>query len=327
MASRRSSPVLVNSMNQPERLPVLAFIAACLGVFFVLYLILGGEDSAIGVEVETSDELLVDDDFLDEEDTPIYKQRRSTRSTPRVNNSFSSSFEAPSINTVETPKREIKEWPKWVKRHMRKNKKLSIEQRKAILRKRLKTQGFKNQKYINLRVLDLDRRSFDSARSEAEMLIESGNIDQALKLLQEELDATQEENLLVRSEILSLKMKIAMSHGYATLANNILHQQVRLIKEINSIKKNTILVNNPNARAIMENTDKELNEYEKRKEASKNVLNGLKENNELIKVMKDSIKKSLVSYMYNNSDIPAEEIQAHFKTFEKRIEKGWANPK
>ena len=316
-------------MNQPERLPVLAFIAACVSVFFVLYLILGGEDSAIGVKVETSDELLVDDDFLDEDYTPVYKQRRPSRSTPQVSNSFASSFEASTIHTPETPKREIKEWPKWVKRHMRKNKKLSLEQKKAYLRKRLKAKGFKNQQYINLRVLNLDRRSFDSSRRQAEMLIDSGNIDQALKLLQEELDGTQEENLLVRSEILSLKMKIAMSYGYATLANNILHQQVRLVREINSIKKNTILINNPNARAIMENTDKEIEEYEKRKEASKDVLNEFKDNSTLIEVMKDSIKKNLVSYMYNNSDIdiPADELKAHFKEFEKRIKSGWANPK
>ena len=51
-------------MDQPERLPVIAFIIACLSVFFVLYLILGGEDSAIGVKVETSDEILLEDEFL-----------------------------------------------------------------------------------------------------------------------------------------------------------------------------------------------------------------------------------------------------------------------
>ena len=96
------------------------------GVFFVLYLILG-EDTAIGVKVETSDEILLDDELLDEDDTPVYRQRRPISSTPPVNNGFSLSVETPRIDTVETTKRQIKEWPDWIKRHRRKNKTQSIE--------------------------------------------------------------------------------------------------------------------------------------------------------------------------------------------------------
>ena len=64
---------------------------------------------------------------------------------------------------------------------MRKNKTQSLEQKKAKLRVRLKAKGFRNQKYLDLRALDLQRKGLNSALSRAERMIESGNIEQALK--------------------------------------------------------------------------------------------------------------------------------------------------
>lgn len=315
-------------MDQPERLPVIAFIIACLGVFFVLYLILGGEDSAIGVKVEISDEVLTDDDLLDEDDTPIYRPRRTVSTTPRFNSGFSSSSEAPEPNAFVSPKREIKQWPDWIKRHMRKNKTQSLEQKKAKLRVRLKAKGFRNQRYLDLRALDLERKGFNSALSRVERMIESGNIEQALRILQDELDSTEEKNLLVRSEIVALQMQIAMENGYSSLAEDYLHQQMRLSRQINEIKKNTILINNPNARAMMENTDRLLEIYDQSKESFPLIFNSLKENNGFLPGMKDVIKKSMVGSMYgNNNNMSADEMRSHFKEFEKRVEKGWANPK
>ena len=314
-------------MDQPERLPVIAFIIACLSVFFVLYLILGGEDTAIGVKVETSDEILLEDELLDEDDTPVYRQRRPISSTPPVNNSFSLNVETPQIDAVETTERQIKEWPDWIKRHRRKSKTQSIEQKKAKLRLQLKARGFKNQKYLDLRALDLERKGFKSARGKAESMIESGNIEQALKVLQDELDSTQEENLLVRSEIVALQMQIAMENGYASLAEDYLHEQMRLSRQINEIKKNTNLINNPNARSMIENTDRLLEIYDKSKESFPLIFTSLKENNGFLPGMKDIIKRGMVGSMYGNSNISADEMRSNFKQFEKQIEKGWANPK
>tara|TARA_B100000674_G_C37958806_1_gene970970 strand:- start:1338 stop:2294 length:957 start_codon:yes stop_codon:yes gene_type:complete len=316
-------------MDQSERLPVLAFIAACLGLFFVLYLILGGEDSAVGVKIESHDEFIVYDELLDEDDTPVYRQRRPVTSTVRTNNSFSSSVETPQLDVVETNKRQIKEWPDWIKRHSRKNKTQSIEQKKAKLRAQLKAKGFKNQTYLDLRALDLERKGFKSARKKAGILVESGNIDEALQTLQEELDRTPEDNLLVRSEIVALQMGIAMKYGYASLAEDYFHQQMRLTRKINEIKKNTKLINNPNARAMMENTDKTLDTYEKSKESFPLLFQSLKENNGFLPGMKDTMKRAMVGSIYgnSNSNISADQMRSIFKGWEKQVEKGWANPK
>ena len=122
-------------------------------------------------------------------------------------------------------------------------------------------------------------------------MIESGNIEQALGILQDELDSTEEKNLLVRSEIVALQMQIAMENGYSSLAEDYLHQQMRLSRQINEIKKNTILINNPNARAMMENTDRLLEIYDQSKESFPLIFNSLKENNGFLPGMKDVIKK------------------------------------
>ena len=314
-------------MDQPERLPVIAFIIACLGVFFVLYLILGGEDSAIGVKVEISDEVLTDDDLLDEDDTPIYRPRRTVSTAPRFNSGFSSSSEAPEPNAFVSPKREIKQWPDWIKRHMRKNKTQSLEQKKAKLRVRLKSGGFKNQAYLDLRAMDLERKSFDSARNKAERLVNAGNIELALKVLQEELDATPEKNLLVRSEIIAIQMQIAMENGYASLAEDYLHQQMKLSRKINEIKKNTILVNNPNARAMMEKTDQLLEIYDNSRDSVALLFEDLRESKGFISDLKNVTKKGIVSSMYGNGNVSADQMRSNFKEFETHLDKAWANPK
>ena len=156
-----------------------------------------------------------------------------------------------------------------------------MSKKKAKLRAQLKARGFTNQKYLDQRALGLEREGFKSARNKVERLIESGNIDEALEVLQEELDRTPEENLIVRSEIVALQTRIAMRHGYASNALEYFHQQMRLTRKINEIKKNSQLINNPNARAMMEEADKTLDAYDKYNESLPLLLQNLKKNNGL----------------------------------------------
>ena len=314
-------------MDKPERVPILIFLTVCLAVFFVLYLLLGGENTAIGVEIETSDELILEDYSTDEDDRPIYNRRRATRSAAPVATSFPFESSSPEEDLFEKPKHKPKEWPDWIKRHVRKSKGRSLEQRQAKLRNRLKARGFENQKYLNIRALDLDRKSFSSARNKAQELVLSGQVEEALEVLQTEFDETQAENLLVRSEIIALQYQIAMQNGYASLAEDYLHTQMRLSREINEIKKNTNLVNNPNAKAMMDNTDKLLQVYDRSKESFPLIFESLKQNNGFLPGMKDVIRKAMVGAMYNNSSISPDEMRSNFKQFEKQIEEGWANPK
>ena len=148
-------------------------------------------------------------------------------------------------------------------------------------------------------------------------------------MLQEELDRTPEENLIVRSEIVALQTRIAMRHGYASNALEYFHQQMRLTRKINEIKKNSQLINNPNARAMMEEADKTLDAYDKYKESLPLLFQNLKENNGLPPGMKDLMKSIMVGSVYGNSNssISREQMRSNFKQFEKQIEKGWANPK
>lgn len=321
-------------MDKSERFTVLIFLIGCMLVFFALYLLLGGEETTFSVDSPTKEEQYIDDD-LESENTPTYGRTKITRSDSSQSKRFSGSGGLSNSNdssgsysseSADT-KRKDKVWPDWVMRHKRPSKGLSLDQRKAKLRQKLLQQGFKDKTYIDMKVLALEKDGFKSARYEAELLIEAGSIEAALDRLEREYLNTPSENLIIRSEILSLQMMIAMKHGFASQAETYVHKHMRLMRSINDIKKNTILANNPNAMAIMETQDSTLGSYEQYKDQIPSAFDWMKENKGLSPEALRTIRSGLVNQAYSNENISSKQVQSSYQNFEQFVKDGWANPK
>ena len=301
-----------------------------MALFFVLYHILGGEDTAFTVENPAVEKYIIEDDYLDEEKLPNYGRTRVTRppSTVRFEGGGSSNFSSASVSSDDSDrKRKSKRRPAWVEKYRSKSRGLSLEQRQAKLRKRLMKEGFKNTKYIEMRVLELDTEGFFAARDEAELLVEAGSIEAALERLEIEYANTPEENLIIRSEILSQQMKIAMKFGQATLAETYLHKHTRISREIKDLKKDTILARNPNALAMMELQEKMLNAHTQHKDKIPLIYDWMVDNKGLHPEVFQNMRSVLVNEMYSGGEISSKQMQLNYEHFEKFVKDGWANPK
>lgn len=330
MALMSSSMTWGNKMGRSERITILLFLFVCMAVFFALYYILGGEDTAFTIENPPVEDYVIEDDYLEDEKLPNYGRTRITRSpsTVRFEGGGGSGYSSTSVTSQDSDrKRKSKQRPDWVEKYRRKSKGLSLDQKKAKLRKRLLDKGFKNTRYIEMRVLELDTEGLDAATDEAEMLVEAGSVEAALERLEREYGNTPDENLIIRSEILSLQMMIAMKFGYATLAETYLHKHTRISREIRDIKKNTILASNPNAIAMMELQGNTLDAYDQHKDKIPSLFQWMKDNKGLSPEVLKTMRSTMVNQVYSRGEVSSTQMQSNYKHFETFVKDGWANPK
>lgn len=205
---------------------------------------------------------------------------------------------------------------------------LSIEKRQVKLRKRLLEKGFKNEQYIKMQLMALDDETAESTMAKAHELAEKGRVEAALELLKQELDGTDPANLEVRGLLIQTIVGLATYRGYPDTASNYMRQLIAIRTEVNNIKMNTILINNPIAMDTLKAEREALNLWQANPNAATEGMEKMKKNRGFSKETWTLMRGASLGMMTQFTDPKAStEIPKAFRSFEARINENWANPK
>jgi hypothetical protein len=319
-------------MEKSERLILLLFFLVMSGIFWGLYMLLGGSPSRepeIPAQLDTDLEFLVDDD-----DSPREVRRPSGLSSPQLPSSVSAregidrdqGRALSSLSSGASSKRP--QFHSILKKYRRRAKPLPLPRKQAKLRSRLLSKGFKSQEYIEMKVLALDRKPADQAIREAASLSQKGEASQALALLGHQLRATDASNLMIRGELIQAIISIALDRGYPDTALNYQQQLVAIQDRVNSIKRSTILMDNPMARQRLEREQDIISKWKSHPEALKGGIKYLRENKGLSPEVWNAVQASSLNAGRQMNDAAAEKSARNsFKNLRSRVSENWANPK
>lgn len=205
---------------------------------------------------------------------------------------------------------------------------LPLEKRQEKLRKQLEAKGFKNQEYIKMRLLALNDAGAEEALARAHQLAEEGRVEEALNLLKEEFENTDPANLEVRGILVQTIVGLASFRGYPDTASNYTRQLNAIRSQVNHIKMNTILINNPVAMESLRAEREALNLMQTNEEAPKEGLEYMKKNRGLPREAWVLMRGASLGMLPQFSDPKATtEIPKAFRKFEESIHKNWADPK
>jgi len=321
-------------MEKSERLVLLLFFLAMAGIFWVLYLLLGGDshkEPEVPVALDSDLEFLVDDeDDSDRDNEPSRLRSQAPKSVSaqegldrEPGRSFSSLGSSGASASSRKPG-----FHSILKKYRRKAKRLPLPRRQAKLRSRLRSKGFRNQEYIEMKVLALDRKTADEAIRQAAKIGQDGDAGKALALLGRELETTNPENLQVRGKLIQAIIAIAMERGYPDTVLNYQQQLIAIQDRINAIKRSTILMDNPLAQKRLERERELISKWQANPEAFKNGVESMRENRGFSPETWQALQANSLNAGRQMGDPTAEAAaRTSFKDLRSRVSKNWANPK
>ncbi|MBW7874512.1 MAG: hypothetical protein H3C47_00830 [Candidatus Cloacimonetes bacterium] len=247
-----------------NRFQLVVFISILATVFVLIWFVLGGEPVAkknTYIVSGVDDELLIPEDprqvrrvvtsfSLDPSGSSNSGSDSSGYSSPSFPTFAGSESEAVSEEDPEELKQKLMFGfnPKFSNR-IKRSPQPTLEQRKSKLRDEIMASGITNEAYINMMVLELDNERAESAKELAEAHITRNNPAMAIRVLQEELDATDSRNLMVRATLTSQISLIAAKFAFPDVLLESSSKLADLQSQILEIKRSTPqLMANPETR-------------------------------------------------------------------------------
>lgn len=324
-------------MDKSDRLTIIAVLILLLGVFYFLFLILGGGEAlVVHDDIPVSVEI---DDYEGIEDEDTYRSTFTLSggndsgvtgsSGGRISASSGGgfSFDDDSEKEVERePSGRAKFHPKFMER-ARKGLNRTLEFRQKKLRKRLQEKGFRSDAYIEYKLLALDKSITKPTIKKVEALVERGDTDAALAELENALARIDRRNLRARGKILATIVQLGMGYGYASAIRKHIRSLVEVQDQVNTIKRGTILMNNPLARERLENEAAMIQKWKDNPESFEYGMDHMVKNKGFSESNWGAIRAAFVKMENSGGPLKGKAMRDNYKLMKEHTDKHWANPK
>ncbi len=131
-------------------------------------------------------------------------------------------------------------------------KRLTLTEKQANLKTKLMERGFKNEEYINLQLKALASKEAFKALRKAQELIQKGQYEECIDILDDALSRVSSDNLIARQELLNVLLRANLLCNCLIRAEDVSKQLFQVSQKILDIKSKTILMNDPYERRIIE---------------------------------------------------------------------------
>ena len=277
------------------------------------------------------EELELENDINNTQTRPLYDSRipvfttenKSEKDLPESLNDSNRGILNQRINTTSNENFE-----KRLAKYLKPIPKISLAEKQNKLRKSLQIKGFINQEYIDMRVLELDDSIAEDALERADSLYEKGDIGEAIEVLKLAYTKTDFKNYLIRGMLSQKIMQLALLGAFPDQYINYLRQNLAVQSKVNSIKMETILMQNPIARERLLEEKKSIDQFRQNPEDAANAMAGMKRNKGLSQNHWLLLKASTVNAARNSDEKnAADTMNKNFKFFQNKISDAWSNPK